>query len=207
MGEGPGEFRKAARRKWISGKAVWVSPRTHRLGPKWGPGTRHWNGVTTPGCGLQVCSPRTSEYSFLTCAQITGVPPSAASLISPNGQLWIASYSMWVMAWKRLAIPACKELMKCYFCLSAVIHWYSFIHILCYFIFLLLFSTLWYSCKTWLSTVPKYTHAEIQPPNEKGQQFHSKHKILVKKCDWPSLSQVSTPGPITSGLKGGISCI
>lgn len=44
----------------IYGKVVLrVSHRKHRLGSRRRTGTRYWNRVTPPGCGLQVCSSRT----------------------------------------------------------------------------------------------------------------------------------------------------
>lgn len=41
---------------------------------------------------------------------------------------------------------------------------------------------------------------------EREEGFHFQYQILVKDCDWSSLSQQSTPGPINSG-QNGVSCI
>lgn len=105
--------------------------------PQAGTQAKTWNQTLEQGNPTWVwvkgmLSQNTVEYSFLTCAQITGVPTSHKhSLIhGPQWAVLILSYCMWVMTWKRLAITACKELMKCCFGPSAVILSNSFIHIL-----------------------------------------------------------------------------
>lgn len=170
--------------------------------PQAGTQAKNWNQILEQGNPIWVwvigVLSHTVEYSFLTCAHITGVPTShKCSLIHfLQWTILILSFSMWVKTWKRLGTTACKELRKCCFCLSAIFHSYSFIHIL---FFPSFFSiNFFYSSIFMQNLTPNsskiYTFWISATRREKW--FHSKYKILVKNCDWSSRSQVSTLGPV-----------
>lgn len=141
----------------------------HHTGPAGWIQARNWHQILEQGdstwvWATGVLSQNTAEYSSLTCDQMTNVPAGhECSLIHFPQWAVLTLFSMWVMTCKRLGITAYKELRKRCFCCSARLCSHSLLPQSS----LLFFSTPQSSCRTWLSTVPKYIHSEFQSPRER----------------------------------------
>lgn len=205
MGEASGEFGKAAERNWHLWEVYGGITQDLQAGIQ----ARNWNQILEQGDSTWVWvtgvfSQNTAEYSSLTCDQMTNVPAGhKCSLIHfPQWAVLTLLFSLWVMTCKRLGITAYKELRKRCFCCSAILRSH-FLLPHSSFTMIFFYSSILMQNLT-LNSSKIYTFWISVTKREEG--FHFQYQILVKNCDWSSLSQQSTPGPINSGQKG-VSCI